>query len=59
MSLTSTRVRAPRPRLAVTVADAKGRVAGPYRLVSSRSGGRLTGCPAKSTRRHRAARSHR
>jgi hypothetical protein len=58
VNLTSNPCGAPRPRLAVSVSDAKGRVAGPYRLVSSRSGGRLTGCPAKATRKHRAARSH-
>jgi hypothetical protein len=49
----------PRPRLAVVIADSKGRTAGPYRVVTSRTGGRLTGCPAKSTRKHHAARSHR
>jgi hypothetical protein len=48
----------PRPRLAVTVADAKGRTAGPYRVVTSRTGGRLTGCPAKAPRRHRATHRH-
>src|ERR671919_758593 len=40
-----------RPKLAVSVADSKGRVAGPYRLVSSRNGGSLTGCPARSSHR--------
>ena len=55
VNLTSDPCAAPRPRLAVTVADAKGRTAGPYRLVSSRSGGRLSGCPAKpAVRKHRA-----
>ena len=55
VNLTSDPCSAPRPRLAVSVADAKGRTAGPYRLVSSRNGGRLTGCPAKpSVRKHRA-----
>ena len=49
----------PRPRLAVTVADAKGRTAGPYRVVTSRTGGRLTGCPAKPAGKHRARRGHR
>ena len=42
----------PRPRLVVSVADAKGRVAGPYRLVSAKNGGKLTGCPAGATRKH-------
>ena len=41
-----------RPRFVVSVADAKGRVAGPYRLMSAKNGGALTGCPAKATRRH-------
>ena len=41
-----------RPRFAVTIADAKGRVAGPYRIMSARNGGPLTGCPAKATRKH-------
>jgi hypothetical protein len=60
VNLTSDPCGAPRPRLAVIVADAKGRVAGPYRITSSRAGGRLNGCPAKSTRnRHAARRSHR
>jgi hypothetical protein len=55
VSLTSDPCASPRPRLAVTVADAKGRTAGPYRLVSSRNGGRLSGCPAKpAVRKHRA-----
>ncbi len=40
-----------RPRFAVAVADPKGRVAGPYRLMSAKNGGPLTGCPAKSSRR--------
>jgi hypothetical protein len=40
-----------RPRLAVSVADPKGRVAGPYRLMSAKNGGPLTGCPAKSSRK--------
>ena len=44
-----------RPRFALTVADAKGRTAGPYRLFSAKSGGALNGCPAKSSRK-RAAR---
>ena len=43
----------PRPRLVVSVADAKGRVAGPYRLISARDSGPLTGCPAKPAHRHR------
>jgi hypothetical protein len=59
VNLTSNPCASPRPRLAVSVADAKGRTAGPYRLVSSRTGGRLSGCPAKPARKHRAARSHR
>jgi hypothetical protein len=42
----------PRPRLVVSVADAKGRVAGPYRLMSATGGGRLTGCPAGTAHRH-------
>ena len=41
-----------RPRFVVSVADAKGRVAGPYRLMSAKNGGPLTGCPAKATRKH-------
>ena len=45
-----------RPRLVVSVADAKGRVAGPYRLMSAKNGGPLTGCPAKSARRSHARR---
>jgi hypothetical protein len=45
-----------RPRLALTVADSKGRTAGPYRLLSARSGGPLTGCPAKSSRKRPAVR---
>jgi hypothetical protein len=56
VNLTSNPCTSPRPRLAVTVADAKGRTAGPYRLVSSRSGGRLSGCPAKAAHRHRSRR---
>jgi hypothetical protein len=44
-------VRARRPKLVVSVADAKGRVAGPYRLMSAKNGGPLSGCPAKSSRR--------
>jgi hypothetical protein len=55
VNLTSDPCGAPRPRLAVIIADAKGRVAGPYRITSSRTGGRLSGCPAKpSVRKHRA-----
>ena len=42
-----------RPRLAVSVADAKGRVAGPYRLMSAKNGGPLTGCPAKPSQKRR------
>jgi hypothetical protein len=56
VSLTSDPCASPRPRLAVSVADAKGRTAGPYRIVSSRTGGRLSGCPAKATRKHRSHR---
>lgn len=41
-----------RPRFAVSVADAKGRTAGPYRLLSAKSGGPLSGCPAKASRKH-------
>jgi hypothetical protein len=40
-----------RPRFAVTVADAKGRTAGPYRLFSAKNGGPLNGCPTKQPRR--------
>jgi hypothetical protein len=40
-----------RPRLAVAVADSKGRTAGPYRVITARNGGPLTGCPAKSSRK--------
>ena len=58
IQLSSDPCASPRPRLAVTIADAKGRTAGPYRIVTSRTGGRLTGCPAKATRKHRAHRSH-
>jgi hypothetical protein len=39
-----------RPRLVVSVADSKGRTAGPYRVMSAKNGGPLTGCPAKSSR---------
>jgi hypothetical protein len=60
VSLTSDPCGAPRPRLAVIVADPKGRTAGPYRLISSSDGGRLSGCPAKPARKkHAARRSHR
>ena len=54
--LSSDPCASPRPRLAVAVADSKGRTAGPYRIVTSRSAGRLTGCPPKATRKHRAHR---
>lgn len=48
-----------RPRFALAVADAKGRTAGPYRLLSARNGGPLNGCPPKPARKrggHRAVR---
>jgi hypothetical protein len=53
----------PRPKFALTVADAKGRTAGPYRLVSARSGPAnrpLAGCRSAATRKKgRKARHHR
>ena len=45
-----------RPRFVVSIADAKGRVAGPYRLMSAKNGGKLTGCPSSSARRSHARR---
>jgi hypothetical protein len=42
-----------RPRLGVSVADSKGRTAGPYRVMTAKSGGPLRGCPAKFSRKRR------
>jgi hypothetical protein len=64
INLTSDPCSGPRPKFALTVADAKGRTAGPYRLVSARSGPAnrpLAGCPAQATKKKkgRKARHHR
>jgi hypothetical protein len=63
VNLTNDPCVGPRPKLALTVSDAKGRTAGPYRLVSSRSGPAnrpLAGCPAQATKKKgRKARHHR